>query len=144
MDRLLRPHVTDETSCPHRGCNKCDCYRKQLEEYKDAEEQGLLLRLPVAVGTTVYKIVNNTDACYDCQHYSDFYGMDAMCDKVKVDTFSGPRYADNPLCEKQFLEIIEFKADLDFIYRHRNDFGKTVFFTKEEAESALAEKGGAE
>ena len=114
---------------------------EELKEYRKAEEQGLLLRLPVAVGTTVYKIVNNTDACYDCPHYSDFYGMDAMCDKVKVENFSGPRYADKPLCEKQFLEIIEFKADLDFIFRHRNDLGKTIFLTREEAEAALAEKG---
>ena len=111
----------------------------KLADYEDAEEQGLLLRLPCKVGTVVYQICNNTDACYDCPHYSDFYGMDAMCDKVKTENISGPRYADNPLCEKQFLEIVERKADLDFIFRHRNDFGKTVFLTREEAESALAD-----
>ena len=29
-----------------------------LEEYKDLEEQGLLLRLPCKVGDTIYEIVN--------------------------------------------------------------------------------------
>lgn len=136
-----------EEYCPHLLEDECTCLREvidKLADYEDAEEQGLLIRLPVVAGTVVYQICNNSDACYDCQHYSDFYGMDAMCDNVKVENVSGPRYADKPLCEKQFLEIIEFKADLDFIYRHRNDFGKTVFLTKEEAEAALAEKGGAE
>lgn len=147
MERLTKRHpngVVGIAECRYYNYDDFQKMARKLANYEDAEEQGLLLRLPVAVGTTVYKIVNNTDACYDCQHYSDFYGMDAMCDKVKTENISGPRYADKPLCEKQFLEIIEFKADLDFIFRHRNDFGKTVFLTREEAEAALAEKGGAE
>ena len=32
--------------------------RERLKEYEDAEEQGLLLRLPCKVGSTVYHIVN--------------------------------------------------------------------------------------
>ena len=28
------PHMTDKTSCPIRGCNKCDFNRKDAEKYK--------------------------------------------------------------------------------------------------------------
>lgn len=40
-------------------CHKCKPFKdvmKRLAEYEDAEEQGLLLRLPVVVGSTVYII----------------------------------------------------------------------------------------
>lgn len=32
---------------------------KKLADYEDAEEQGLLLRLPCKVGSTVYHVVSN-------------------------------------------------------------------------------------
>lgn len=67
------------------------------EEYNDAEEQGLLLRLPCKVGDTVYSVV------------------------------------------KDGLQIFELKFSLDFYVRRKDDFGKTIFLTKEEAEQALAE-----
>lgn len=38
-------------------CHKCEPFKdvmKRLAEYEDAEEQGLLLRLPCKVGDTVY------------------------------------------------------------------------------------------
>ena len=108
-----------------------------VAELMELEEQGLLLKLPVAEGTEVHKLMNNTDACVECNHYSDFYGMDSMCDKA--DILSCPRYADEPICEKQFWEVLSFKADLEFIIRNRNNFGKTVFLTKEEAEAKLKE-----
>ena len=139
--RLTRRHPNGTVGiaeCRYYNFDDFQKMAKKLADYEDAEEQGLLLRLPIAEGAMVYEIRNNTDACYDCPCYSDFYGMDAMCDKVKTDNVSGPRYADKPLCEKQFLEIIEFKAGLDFIFRHRSDFGKTVFLTREEAEAVRA------
>ena len=41
----------------------------KLADYEDAEEQGLLLRLPCKVGTIIYKIENNTDACCKCNDF---------------------------------------------------------------------------
>lgn len=43
-----------------------DEYRflKRLQEYEDLEEQGKLLRLPVAVGDMVYVIFENTKGAY--------------------------------------------------------------------------------
>ena len=40
-------------------CHKCEPFKdvmKRLAEYEDAEEQGLLLRLPFPLGTTVYYV----------------------------------------------------------------------------------------
>ncbi len=93
----------------------------KLGEYEDAEEQGLLLRLPCKVGDTLYK--------------------------------------PNPITLK---EIVEIQIESIFITESRisisgrttkmhysyccspSDIGKTVFLTRKEAESALAEKVGAE
>ena len=109
----------------------------ELKTYKDAEEQGLLLRLPCNVGNMVYQIMNNSDACSDCPHYSEYYGMDSRCTKDSWNTVYNPKWKREPVCDEHFYEIIEIKTDLEYIARHLNDFGKTVFLTKEEAEAAL-------
>lgn len=82
---------------------------EQLKAYKDAEEQGLLLRLPCKVGSTVYYID-------DYEIYSD-----------KVDSIN---------IRKENEEYIFCIAFMDY---RADDFGKTVFLTREEAEQALAE-----
>lgn len=78
----------------------------KLADYEDAEEQGLLLRLPCKVGDTVWGIIR-------------YFFRDRK---------------QNP------YEIYKCKFDLSML----QELGKTVFLTKEEAESALAEKGGVE
>lgn len=35
LTEQFKPHVTDKTSCPRRGCNKCDKYRKENEKYRE-------------------------------------------------------------------------------------------------------------
>ena len=42
-----------------------EIYRK-LAEYEDAEEQGLLLRLPCKVGDTVYCLTSGNTKIFDC------------------------------------------------------------------------------
>lgn len=124
---------------------------EELKAYKDAEEQGLLLKLPVAVGKTVFVIKNNADSCFDCGHFEKGYCCDDYCNNKTVkdedeDVYpSYPQYSDNPLCEKHFWEVVEREAKLDWIIGNMNNFNKTVFLTKEEAEQALKElKAGAE
>lgn len=96
--------------------------------------------LPCKVGDTVYWLSYNRDACADCGCYSSFYGMDAMCDKHYelwpeiIDPSN-----DDEHCPKHFIEIIERKTTLDWIACHWDEFGKTVFLTREEAEAALKE-----
>ena len=85
---------------------------KKLAEYEDLEEQGLLLRLPCPIGTTVY----NTTWWNDVQ------------EKVKVDGKTFYRTIHKHKVSKSTFSLLD-------IY----DFGKTVFLTKEEAEQKLNE-----
>lgn len=64
------PIKAEEGSITSRFCDRvCDEFQntcpfkamgKKLKEYEDAEEQGLLLRLPVAIGDKVYEIIEET------------------------------------------------------------------------------------
>lgn len=123
---------------------------EKLSAYEDAEEQGLLLRLPCKVGTIIYKIENNTDACCKCNDFKISHCDDDLCgnknghDEGGVFYVLNPQYADKPLCKKKFYEIKEYKMKtIDEIFWLRNDFCKTVFLTGEEAEAKLKEMEGA-
>ena len=122
---------------------KVDKIVQKLGYYEDLEEQCRMLILPVAEGATVYEIVNNTDACADCKYFErGYYGCDDWCDNPNVRDEEGnmvwyPQYKDFPVCEKHFLEVSEFKPNLDWIFKNRNDFGKTWFLTSEEANAEL-------
>ena len=83
---------------------------EKLAEYEDLEEQGLLLRLPCKVGTTVY----NTTWWDDIQ------------EKVKVDGKTFYRTVHKHKVSKSTFSLVD-------IY----NFGKTVFLTKAEAEQKL-------
>ena len=83
---------------------------KKCDEYARAEEQGLLLRLPCPIGTTVY----NTTWWDDVQ------------EKVKVDGKTFYRTVHKHKVSKSTFSLLD-------IY----DFGKTVFLTKAEAEQKL-------
>ena len=83
---------------------------EKLAEYEDLEEQGLLLRLPCKVGTTVY----NTTWWDDVQ------------EKVKVDGKTFYRTLHKHKVSKSTFSLVD-------IY----NFGKTVFLTKAEAEQKL-------
>ena len=85
---------------------------KKLAEYEDLEEQGLLLRLPCPIGTTVY----NTTWWDDVQ------------EKVKVDGKTFYRTIHKHKVSKSTFSLLD-------IY----DFGKTVFLTQAEAEQKLKE-----
>ena len=83
---------------------------EKLAEYEDLEEQGLLLRLPCKVGTTVY----NTTWWDDVQ------------EKVKVDGKTFYRTLHKHKVSKSTFSLVD-------IY----NFGKTIFLTKAEAEQKL-------
>lgn len=95
-----------------------DCYTK-LAELEDAEEQGLLLRLPCKVGDTVYAFLSTCNYFTECQ-------INKI--ELKPTLYGNTCY---------FLEPIGHRGCL---YRcFEDDFGKTVFLTKEEAEVKLKE-----
>ena len=95
-------------------CNECVIYQaiQKLAEYEDLEEQGLLLRLPCPIDTTVY----------------DITWWDDVQEKVKVDGKTFYRTVHKHKVSKSKFSLID-------IY----DFGKTVFLTKAEAEQKLKE-----
>ena len=87
-------------------------YLEELKRYRDLEEQGLLLRLPCPIGTTVYNTA----------------WWDYVEEKVKVDGKTFYRTVHKHKVSKSTFSLLD-------IY----DFGKTVFLTKKEAEQKLKE-----
>lgn len=94
------------------NCQTINDIIDKLADYEDLEEQGLLLRLPCKVGTTVY---NTT-------------WWDDVTEKVKVDGKTFCRTVHKHKVSKSTFSLVD-------IY----DFGKTVFLTKAEAEQKLKE-----
>lgn len=106
------------------NCSTCDLQYEadmKLKDYEDAEEQGLLIRLPCKVGDVVY---TNMRA-------SGWYKREKNKPYKANVAFIGINGKDN------FMNVV-FENDnvLQFLL---SDIGKTVFLTREEAEAALAE-----
>lgn len=91
-----------------RCCNK-------LAEYEDAEEQGLLIQLPFAVGDIVY---------WSEKEIYPFEIKEIRIDKFGINVRFAYRGTDE---NKRYWEI---EKSVDVV-------GKTVFLTREEAEKAL-------
>lgn len=107
----------------HEGYGRIQvgCAVEKLAEYEDLEEQNRLLKLPCAVGDTVY--TNHSMQGWHLRAKNRPY-------EAKV-VFIGVNGVNN------FINV-DLKNDhmLQFSF---SDFGKTVFLTREEAESALKE-----
>ena len=86
---------------------------KKLYEYEDLEEQGLLLRLPCRVGDVIYEI----------------HPLTGKITPRKIKSIV--------VCNCPDLTIM-YKSGYDYS-NVQDDFGKTVFLTKEEAENKLKE-----
>lgn len=91
---------------------------KELKSYKEAEEQGLLVRLPCKVGEDVYGV-------------NSYVG----CDNDKCDDLYSSVHCFNCKFEKEFYYIQKIKFNFDNL----DDVGRTIFITKEEAEKKLEE-----
>lgn len=98
---------------------------EKLAEYEDAEEQGLLVRLPCNVGDMVYEIASY---CFDCQKQTDWCHYDC-----KEPTYRIRKFAVN------YFEINNKNIVIHGRSGYAGILGKTVFLTREEAEKALAE-----
>ena len=90
---------------------------ERLAEYEDAEEQGLLLRLPCKIGSILYQPTNNG--------INEYYTI-GLC-------FDIPR--------NKFMYEVTYNVGLDW-YKTTCDFdyiNDVVFLTREEAENKLKE-----
>lgn len=101
---------------PHyANCDEGYCAMEKLAEYEDLEEQGKLLKLPCAVGDTVWFIKSNFS-----------YMQKPKSERVrKIEIIDG--------------EIIFRTENRCFEMKY---IGKTVFLTRPEAEAKLAEMEG--
>ena len=86
---------------------------EELKEYRDLEEQGLLLKLP-------YNIANCGKIYFVDENDLEIYEL--LADKIEIYKM---------MISEKFVYTID---SFEFFYE---DFGKIVFLTKEEAEKAL-------
>ena len=100
----------------------------KLAEYEDAEEQGLLLRLPCKVGSTIYKVYQKPTRCTAHGTFKDDYTC-CGCEELECDS-------------SYEWDIYKCVADVKELICVSDKIGKTVFLTKAEAEAALAKMKG--
>lgn len=123
------PKCFKEPCCGMGECldDKCSLMLdacKKLAEYEQLEEQGLLVRLPVNKKKEIYIISSRWTVCSECGSRFDEYsciGCEYECDSEK--------------------EYYMYKTYISFIdvTSYVNQFGKTVFLNREEAEKKLEE-----
>ena len=107
----------DECSQGTANCKTIREMVKKLAEYEDAEEQGLLLRLPVKIGEKLFTV-------------EEFFNIARST--IYEYTFDG--------IEKDGLRLMYKGRKEDVCVFDIEEIGKTVFLTKEEAEQALKKK----
>lgn len=100
--------------------------REKLKEYEDLEEQGRLVKLPCKVGDTVY--VNGVLGCDEAERYR----------VIRVDYHSTLGTGRNEF----YIEALLCADPDSSIAFYDNQFDKTVFLTKSEAEAKLEELRG--
>lgn len=137
MERLVEKQECGELFCKYDsykcidqeedgGCQYCEHFSnilKKLHDYEDAEEQGLLLRLPCKLGDDVFVFREYLECKYDYEcNDKDAY-------KCECGDF----------CENEYKSVCIGKTQ--FQLQMFTELGKTVFRTKAEAEKALEEMG---
>lgn len=139
MDRLTEsnpPWIDDELwerAC-EPDCEEIDAVYRKLKEYEDAEEQGLLLRLPCGIGSDIYIIPSKVNFRLNLLSglTEENRGFHQVVDRI---TFRKNGW------------YMECDADLEYgigrILRDEN-YGVTWFLSKEEAEAKLKELRGGE
>ena len=110
-----------DITCIDTCYGECIELLEELKEYKELEEQGLLLKLPCKVGDTVYQITRDFVSEYKIRNF---------------------------ICYDNGNIVFDWKC-IKGIYKnvmgfHIDDIGKTVFLTKEEAEQELKRLESAE
>jgi hypothetical protein len=108
-------------------CEEIDAVYRKLKEYEDLEEQGRLIKLPCKVGDMLY---------YPDKEFNIIIPMRLTEIVIK---FNG---LDTSSCQydcSSFDECGDVYEEYEF---DTNDFGKSVFLIKSEAEAKLKELRG--
>lgn len=128
--KVYYPHCNNAGKCGGH-CSICDFEVKvmnKLADYEDAEEQGLMKVLPVAIGSDIYFIPSETNYRLNILNYHEENNR-VYCQKVVRITFN--QYGWYIECDKN----IKYGVEQIFVEKSY----KVTWFTDEsEAESALA------
>ena len=96
----------------------------KLADYEDLEEQGLLVRLPDDLLKEIYRITYKYTECSNGGETKDCcenYNRSRECDS-----------------RKEFY-IVKNRLEFMLFCNYYNEFGKTIFLTREDAEEKLEE-----
>lgn len=114
---LCREHIPDDAKYPSKAIVLTDDDVDKWHQYKDAEEQGLLLRLPCKVGDRVY-----------------------VLNKVKREIYpSRVEHIEYVVNTNVDFSMTKIKGEMFCVFF--DDFGKLLFLTQAEAEQALKQIG---
>ena len=119
MERLTKTYsdgthgASDNLPCGENSYTYKGLLLEALGKYEDAEEQGLLLRLPIPIGTTVYK-------------------FEPLAKEPK-------RYIKTTITRYEVFDDSIWFTFANGLGRNIEDFGKYVFLTQAEAEQKLKE-----
>ena len=114
---------------------------KHCKHFKD---KSRVIVPPCKVGDTVY-IITTKHPCYACNFCTDFCHKDCLIDDRDKRVAKRARVCSIELgaINKICAEVEKTKIATAYKYTcWFEDFGKTVFLTREEAEKALAEREG--
>lgn len=129
-------------------CEEIDAVYRKLKDYEDAEEQGLLLRLPCKVGDTVY-VDSTILPIKNMECYEDI--------ENKIPSYFPGRVVSFRFAKRNWMKIAvkakwlhewiddETGPDSNYIECEKNfaiplsGIGKTVLLTESEAEAKLKE-----
>lgn len=106
------------------NAHHCRMILEKLADYEDAEEHGLLVRLPANKNAEIYLISSRWTICSKCGSRFDEYscsGCEYECDS-----------------KKEYYVCPTYLSSID-VNTYANRFGKTIFLTREEAEKKLEE-----
>ena len=132
MERLTKTYsdgthgANDNLPCGENSYTYKGLLLEALGKYEDAEEQGLLLRLPCKVGDTVYCIYERYTKCSEYGQVFEEYSCQG-CEGLECDS------------HKELYVQSQKAYSLDWIVSNLKRFGKTIFLTQEEAEKKLKE-----
>lgn len=128
MERLTKTYsdgthgVADNLPCGENSYEYKGLLLETLGKYEDAEEQGLLLRLPCKVGDILY-----------FAHHDRVISSEVLSVKYHVEAENHGIF----IRERLTIDVEGISAEIDFC-----DIGKNVFLTREEAEAKLKEMEG--
>ena len=123
--------ITEDLCKKDGKCEDCSLKHiyENIEHYAKLHEENRLIELPCKVGDTVYMIQKRYTKCSKHQERRDEYNCQG-CEELVCDSHI-----------EHYIQPLN-SAPIDWIVRMDNQFGETVFLTKEEAERKLAELEG--